>query len=136
MMDQFYYLSGFVKHKSSRFLSTLGLRSVQLSKTLLRIRILDTHREWVYQGFGLNLGERSEIITILGSLLTTFEVSCIFWGSWDSSKNWLVPCYYVRFWTSFLFSKICFKPYCAEVSKLVYFARTFNSRVFSISLQL
>ena len=38
----------------------------------------------------LNFGKRSYMI-IFGSLMTTFEVSNIFWGSCDSSKNWLEP---------------------------------------------
>ena len=38
----------------------------------------------------LNFGKRSDMI-IFGSLMTTFEVSNIFWGSCDSCKNWLEP---------------------------------------------
>ena len=37
----------------------------------------------VYQGIRINLGKRSSII-IFDSLVTTFEVSCIFWGNFSA----------------------------------------------------
>jgi hypothetical protein len=43
---------------------------------------------------GLNLGSK---MTIFGSLLTTFDVSCIFCCSWGSSNNWLEPKIKLRF---------------------------------------
>ena len=38
----------------------------------------------------MDIGRGSEI-NIYGSLLTTFKVSNIFWGSWGGNENWLEP---------------------------------------------